>query len=168
MRICCESDPHPQTWSVNNCTYDLPWRELKLGFMSRYCSWFDKVKWNQHLLHLQAGLGTFIKKYFYYFYLFMLQYLKWTSLSTQYPQKTARDELGKLAHNKQDKEKKQQTKVALWWGRAMYHTVCSCHSQPLIKHKNAPKQCSVRDRCLESNPFTSHVSGWLLGWSLHL
>lgn len=125
MRICWESDPHPQTWSVNHCTYDLPWKELKLGFMGRYRTWFDKVKWNQPLLHLQAGLGTFQKKYFYYFYLLVLQDLKWKSVSTQLPQNTINDELGKLVHHKQDMRKPSKLKLSLM------RLGCVSHSMPM-------------------------------------
>lgn len=49
MRSCWKSDPHIETQSVNNCTYGLPWKGLPLGFMCRYHSGFDRVKWNQHL-----------------------------------------------------------------------------------------------------------------------
>lgn len=112
MRSCWKSDPHIETQSVNNCTYGLPWKGLPPGFMCSYHSGFDRVKWNQHPVYLEADLRTFIEKYFFIFFTF-LGYSLWNeSLCPPSTHKrlsvAINEEFGKLDYSKQDKERRRK------------------------------------------------------------
>lgn len=171
MRSCWKSDPHIETQSVNNCTYGLPWKGLQPGFMCRYHSGFDRVKWNQHPVYLEADPGTFIKNISLFFFFIFLCYSIWNEsrcpLSAHKRiSRAVNEELGKLDYSKKDKERRKRKWQVLCDGVGWGSQQCSEACFGPHREEHHPKQLSVMAMCQESYPFATWVD-FLDWWNPH-